>query len=74
MDWTSYFLGVATLPAILVLALLARALVHRIGSRRRSDLGELAEPGALSALDFTPRLVGQIRRRVEPSEESAKAS
>ncbi len=72
MHWMSYLLGVATLPAILVLALLARALVHRLGSRRHGGLGE---PGALSALEFTPRLVGQIRRRVEPpSEESAKAS
>ncbi|MEE8137417.1 MAG: hypothetical protein V3R89_01190 [Thermoanaerobaculia bacterium] len=78
MHWPSYLLGLLTLPALLAFFLLARGIINRVRSGRGRGLGELSLPSAQprepTALEFTPRLVGQIRERIEPGEDSAQAS
>ncbi len=78
MDWSSYLLGLVTLPAALAVFLLARVFISRIAPGRRRGLGKLHRPAPgsrqVSTLEFTPRLVGQIRQRTDPNQESAKAS
>ncbi len=73
MDWYSYFFGLATLPLLVLVALGIQSLADRVHSGQASRL-RIRSPktgATLSPLDFTPRLVGQIRHPVEPEERQA---
>jgi len=76
MHWYSFFLGLVTLPLLLLLVLVVRSLFDRVnlGETRRLHWLSHEPREALSALEFTPRLVGKIRQSEETEEQPAKAS
>lgn len=70
MDWFSYLLGLLTLPALAGLWLLGRELGVRLLPRRTP--GELASSHGAdrsSTLQFSPRLLRQIRHSAPPASE-----
>ena len=75
MDWFSYILGLMTLPALVVVLLLSRALLAAFTGRRHRGAGVLTRRSShTSPLQFNPRLVGKLRSPVTGEERSAEAS
>ena len=75
MDWLSYILGLATLPALLALYLTGKTLLTRIPGRAGAKLGNLSRRSSNpSPLQFNRRLVGQLSNPTETDEPSVQAS
>ncbi len=71
--WPSFLLGVVLLPTLVAVA----GLLHGLWTRWLDRTGDstLAADGA--PLEFTPRLIGKLRRAPDterPSDPTAKAS
>ena len=75
MDWSSYFLGLATLPALAILLLAARRLLLKLTGGTTTHLRNLSGPSsAPSPLQFNRRVVGQLRHPSGAEESRARAS
>ena len=71
----SFFIGVVSFPVLMALAVLAVRVVRSL--RSGASLADVSPGGVASRFEplrFTPRLIGQLRRPLDPEEDHARAS